>query len=425
MQHTTGLTRLLYDKHAVEFALIDSIIINPQMPAMRPHPAYFWAYELYYSGFTIDLINLFWAIYYDFYVVSNIEFEIYLEEYLEYDYFLSTPKAVGIIIRNMLNLTPTFDVYLAARGWTFTNHPPDLAHVLSCAAFLPIDQATTAVAAFVNVAEDRIAGFIEAVKYGPHTQKVGARRRLFAACFMYEQCDSDDEGDMFIKSYKHASMYDFDFTLVPPSKILSTYRKYDLCDHVFIKELDNGAACGAIGPDWINLCINTPFWSEKICAAGGRIQYNEVVWPSNKASANFITTWGGIDPEDFQKNANSAHFYVNTDKEYRDSLLKLISAAGANAFISDAEAAATTATRSIERIKRPGIQFTPLQTYTVASASSDLSATIANILGETHKDEFGWYMQILSRYELTPESFAGVKYKGLKRFVKNQLKESA
>jgi len=414
------LTRLLYDKHAVELALIDSIIINSQMPNMRPHPAYFWAYELYYSGFFTDLINLIWRIYYDFYVVSNIEFETYLEEYLDYNYFSSTPKGLGIIIRNMLNLIPTFDVYLAIQGWTFTEHDPELEHTLSCIAFLPNDQAIEAVVKYVNVAPHNIAGFIETVKYGPHTAKVGIQRRLFASCFMYDNISADDEDndDIFIKSYKNESMYEFDFALVPSSKALSKFRKYDLAAHVTIKELNPSVS--ATSQDWINACMHTPFWKQQFMAVGATFQYNEVIWPSEQAMAAFMTSWGGIDPEEYQTNAQTAHFYVNTEKEHEAALIKLIhtaTTAGNSIFTADSD---IKPIRSIKRIKRPELRFKPINPVEPVTS---LSATIEAILGEEHKDELGWCMQILSRYDLTPESFAGVKYKNLKKFISKQLKE--
>lgn len=64
-------TRYLYEKDEVKLSLL-LCILNKKDDAL------FWAYELYYSGFKSDLINLFWTMYYDFYYTSNPSFEKYL-----------------------------------------------------------------------------------------------------------------------------------------------------------------------------------------------------------------------------------------------------------------------------------------------------------------------------------------------------------
>ena len=53
-------TRYLYEKDEVKMALLIAIL-------NKTDDAIFWAYELYYSGFTDELIELLWKIYYDFY----------------------------------------------------------------------------------------------------------------------------------------------------------------------------------------------------------------------------------------------------------------------------------------------------------------------------------------------------------------------
>ena len=71
MNNEFQFTRYLYEKEEVKLSLI-LCILN------KKEEAIFWAYELYYSGFKSDLINLFWTIYYDFYYTSNPSFEKYL-----------------------------------------------------------------------------------------------------------------------------------------------------------------------------------------------------------------------------------------------------------------------------------------------------------------------------------------------------------
>jgi hypothetical protein len=69
-------TRYLYVKDEVKLALVTSLIDKKEK-------AIFWAYELYYSGFEVELFNHLWKIYFDFYYTLNPSF---------YDYFVKKQK---------------------------------------------------------------------------------------------------------------------------------------------------------------------------------------------------------------------------------------------------------------------------------------------------------------------------------------------
>lgn len=64
-------TQYLYIKEEVRLALLVSIL-------NKSDKAIFWAYELYYSGFKYELLNLIWKIYYDFFATLNPAYESYL-----------------------------------------------------------------------------------------------------------------------------------------------------------------------------------------------------------------------------------------------------------------------------------------------------------------------------------------------------------
>ena len=64
-------TRYLYEKDEVKLALLIALL-------NKKDEALFWAYELYYSGFVNELVDLLWKIYYDFYATLNPQFEEYL-----------------------------------------------------------------------------------------------------------------------------------------------------------------------------------------------------------------------------------------------------------------------------------------------------------------------------------------------------------
>ena len=63
-------TRYLYLKDEVEIALLASLL-------NKKDDALFWAFELYFSGFESELIEILWKIYYEFYYSLNPSFECY------------------------------------------------------------------------------------------------------------------------------------------------------------------------------------------------------------------------------------------------------------------------------------------------------------------------------------------------------------
>jgi hypothetical protein len=64
-------TRYLYLKDEVKLSLLISVL-NKHTDAI------FWAYELFYSGFQLEMFQLLWTIYYDFFATLNPSFEVYL-----------------------------------------------------------------------------------------------------------------------------------------------------------------------------------------------------------------------------------------------------------------------------------------------------------------------------------------------------------
>ena len=90
------LTRYLYFKDEVKLALLVSIL-------NKSDDAIFWAYELYYSGFKIELYNYIWKIYYDFFATLNPSFELYLQKTLkDLNDWTENAKLVSTIIQDLL-----------------------------------------------------------------------------------------------------------------------------------------------------------------------------------------------------------------------------------------------------------------------------------------------------------------------------------
>jgi hypothetical protein len=99
-------TRYLYEKEEVEVALILSILQK------KDEETLFWAYELYYSGFEFQLINLLWKIYFDFYALLNHGFQSYLLKKLDPLVFKDDPKILGSVIQNFVIRPFNVDIFI-------------------------------------------------------------------------------------------------------------------------------------------------------------------------------------------------------------------------------------------------------------------------------------------------------------------------
>ena len=107
-QNQIIFTRYLYVKDEVEIALLVSLL-------NKNEDAIFWAFELYFSGFETELLDLFWQFYYEFYAGINPTFEAYLTK--KNNIFLSSSndekqKIVATITNNLLIRKYTLDVFM-------------------------------------------------------------------------------------------------------------------------------------------------------------------------------------------------------------------------------------------------------------------------------------------------------------------------
>lgn len=105
-------TRYLYEKDEVKLSLITSIL-------NKKEEAVFWAYELYYSGFVYDLVELLLNIYYDFYASLNPSFENYLHIKIklllnkegELEKEPEKEELLAVIVNNFMTRPFTCDVF--------------------------------------------------------------------------------------------------------------------------------------------------------------------------------------------------------------------------------------------------------------------------------------------------------------------------
>jgi len=102
------LTRYLYLKDEIEIACLLSFL-------NKSETALFWVFELYFSGFEDDLLNLLWKIYYEFYACLNPKFEKFLIEIFE-EYKVGSnekkQKLLFDVVNNFLVKPYTIDVFM-------------------------------------------------------------------------------------------------------------------------------------------------------------------------------------------------------------------------------------------------------------------------------------------------------------------------
>ena len=103
-------TRYLYIKDEVKLTLLTSIL-------NKSEKSIFWAYELYYSGFEIELFDLLWKIYFDFYYTLNPAFYIYFaKKQKEWRKLVKESveknKIISTIVSNLLIRPHNLDVFL-------------------------------------------------------------------------------------------------------------------------------------------------------------------------------------------------------------------------------------------------------------------------------------------------------------------------
>jgi len=110
MENYFIFTRYLYEKQEVEIALLLALLEKNMEESL------FWAYELYYSGFQIELFEYFIRIYYDFYATLNPAFGIYLV--IKYnEYFIEKKEVledrfISMTIHNFITRPYNVDVFI-------------------------------------------------------------------------------------------------------------------------------------------------------------------------------------------------------------------------------------------------------------------------------------------------------------------------
>ena len=107
MNNEIQLTRYLYEKDEVKLSLL-LCLLN------KKEECIFWAYELYYSGFKKELVDLFWSMYYDFYYTLNPSFEKYLLKKLKnnLEFEPNSENCISMIVHNFMIRPHSMDIFM-------------------------------------------------------------------------------------------------------------------------------------------------------------------------------------------------------------------------------------------------------------------------------------------------------------------------
>jgi len=116
-------TRYLYEKDEVKISLLINILNKKEDESL------FWAYELYHTGFTDELIQFLWKIYYDFFSTLNPQFENYLLNKLQEKQLVCDKKILANIISNFLIRPFNMDVFMLDLFVKTNNKPENLQNV--------------------------------------------------------------------------------------------------------------------------------------------------------------------------------------------------------------------------------------------------------------------------------------------------------
>jgi hypothetical protein len=123
-------TRYLYVKDEVKIALLISLL-------NKSDDALFWAFELFHSGFQIELLKTLWKIYYDFFATLNPSFEIYLNK--KQTIYLSDlskrEKIIASIVNNLLIRDFNTDVFMMRKICEMFEKDDDETDELKCKAY--------------------------------------------------------------------------------------------------------------------------------------------------------------------------------------------------------------------------------------------------------------------------------------------------
>ena len=104
----SGLTRYLYVKERVEYSLFCAILESSREESI------FWAYELYFSGFTIETVRFLWTIY----------FRIYSDKYPNLELFLRLKTEEWMKDKSKYWIIGTMVENLARKGLTRKERGP-------------------------------------------------------------------------------------------------------------------------------------------------------------------------------------------------------------------------------------------------------------------------------------------------------------
>lgn len=308
-------TRYLYEKKEVMLSLMLGLL-------NKKESVLFWAYELYYSGFERELIQIIWNVYYDFYAILNISFEKYLSTKLHN----LDEKSVASIIQNLMIRSCTVDVFILRQitdhiNFNYTYDPNDdtiLVILLNTEDYLQISYFvlnTTNIlnrfAVILNYFKNRMLILddkkeIDKFKKAIKIHELRAKNIILLSRVVYyftllkniKQCKN-----LFICiDPSTINMYEtiesIEKSNLKARQILPKARTYSIDDDIslFYLKRDKHDIVKAYRENWEYYASFSPLWLKRIKQYNGRIYENEVIFEDDDIDV-FYERYG-LDPDE-------------------------------------------------------------------------------------------------------------------------------
>lgn len=349
------LSRFLYDKNDLQNILVHSLLfpiesnVQLQKTIIIHEPAYFWAYELYYSGFINELYVLLWKIHYDFYAILYIELTEYLDTNLTIDNLKQNQDLLGIIIHNFLYYRPNLDIYLLSK---INNHLID-SNIIKTMDKITFDTPINIIIHFIdhliNTSIDKLFEIVyhfidiqESFEYFKHKilncnllPIIGLKKIIIflILLFTYKVKTKSNVIEIFNIHYKFTFSYLTNniktYNILSQRPDINSNAKYIslLCyikSNTLKENISNDITIKKHFNDWIYKASFTPFWKINIEKYGGKIQniHKTILWENDDLFEVFSNKFD-LEPDEQSIHTLSKGF-INTSNKELNTLSKMI-----------------------------------------------------------------------------------------------------
>jgi hypothetical protein len=291
------MTRYLYVKEEVVVAILTSMLDNEPV-------AIYWAYELYYSGFEEETIEIIFKIYYYLFASLNPDMELYLFEKLaEWRTSPSTNAYVINDIMQTLLIRPyDTDVFLLHRMAVYLDYDADIS-CLNMSAMSNMD-----LAAYFVALKDECDSLVPAIcaHYGCADWSIVCPFPLLKPIVLLSRCIATQNKNerclpLYIKTKPADALKYETRDISPPYMALKTVcLQMDPNHYLAIFDVQRRTSPSAIKiyhQCWLMCASYSPVWMARIVAYGGSIVANKIVFAEEEGEEAFYERYG-YEPEE-------------------------------------------------------------------------------------------------------------------------------